>query len=200
MAIKVSARGSGGNYTPHPEGQFAAVCCDVSDVGMVQTVWSGNARMVHKVDLYFFCGEWLKKEDGTSVPMLVRERFTASLHEKSKLRPFVEKLLGRKLTDEEADDFDLESVMGMGAMIEVVHNETDTSTFANIDSVMRLPKGATLPEPPAGYVRVQDRPPRDGEKPNARDPIAAMAYANRKDQRQAAKPSPFSSDDDDLPF
>src|SRR5690554_2520731 len=99
MPIPVSAK-SGGSFTPHPEGQYAAVCIDVHDLGMKKQVWNGNEKMARKIDVYFFCGEFKTLDDGTERPMLVRERFTASLHEKSKLLPYVEKMHG-KLTEDE---------------------------------------------------------------------------------------------------
>ena len=57
MAIYVSDKG-GGTFTPHPEGQFAARCIDVVDVGWVKTDYGPK----YKVRFVFFCDETDSKE------------------------------------------------------------------------------------------------------------------------------------------
>jgi hypothetical protein len=92
------------------------------------------------------------------MPFLVRRRYTCSLHEKATLRRDLESWRGRAFTDKELEAFDLESLLSVGCLINVIHESRNGSTYANVASVMRLPKGMTAPTP-RDYVRVQDRPP-----------------------------------------
>jgi len=57
--------------------------------------------------------------------------------------------------------FDLESLLSVGCLINVIHESRNGSTFANVASVMRLPKGMTSPTI-RDYVRVCDRLQADG--------------------------------------
>lgn len=201
MAIIVSNNG-GGSFTPHPEGPFATTCADVHDLGMVEVTWQGTTKNQHKIDIYFYCGETVEKEyDGEkrTVPLLVRSRFTATLDDRGRLRPFLESWRGKKFTPEEEKAFDLETLILAPAFIQVSHNEVNGKTYANIDAIMRMPKGMTQPDLPADFKRVKDRPPREEQ----RQPVGAGAPASH------AAPSyedfdphaPFSNEaEDDLPF
>jgi hypothetical protein len=159
----------GGTFTPHPEGQYAAVCIDVHDLGVIETKW-GNK---HKIDIYFWCGrrkedetgEPASYEDGTPIYLTVRERFTATLNEKGNLRPFLERWRGRKFTTDELKGFDLEQLIGAPAFLQISHNEWDGKVFANIDTIMKLPKGEDKLAVPEDYVRFADRKDTDASEP-----------------------------------
>ena len=51
MAIIATKPNSNGTYTPAPEGVHDAVCCDVADLGIVETTWQGETKSQHKVRL-----------------------------------------------------------------------------------------------------------------------------------------------------
>jgi hypothetical protein len=61
------------------------------------------------------------------------------MHTKSKLRPFVEGMLGAPLFDKEADNFDFESLLGQKCLLNVVHEEKNGNVYANIAGAS--PKG-----------------------------------------------------------
>jgi hypothetical protein len=85
--------------------------------------------------------------------------YSLSLHEKSALRPDLERLLGRKLTADDLAGFDLETLLGTSVRIQVEHEETDRGIFANIAHVKRIEKEV---EPSGDYVRVIDRDEHQG--------------------------------------
>jgi hypothetical protein len=59
--------------------------------------------------------------------------------------------------------FDIERLIGAPAYLNVVHAEKDGNTFANVETVMPLPK--SIPAPVVlDYVRMKDRPADDGLK------------------------------------
>lgn len=174
----IASAGGAANIPPHPEGQFPATCIDVVDLGMVETTWQGSKRMKHKILIRFFCGEWFDTEEGQR-PLWVDQRFTLSLHENSGLRPFLETWRGQKFTEDELRGFNVAKLLHAHAFLQLSHNRTPERTYTNIDSIIRLPKSlGEGPGVPQGYVRVKDRPPKDG-KPNGK---------------------PLSEPDDDLPF
>ena len=175
----IASAGTTFNIPPHPEGQFAAKCIDIVDLGMVEMTWQGQTRRKHRIFLRFFCGQYFEDESGERRPLWIDKYFTLSLHENSALRPFLEAWRGRKFTEEELRGFNVAKLLHADALIQVSHNITPEKTYANIDSIMRLPKGMEPAPMLEGYVRVKDRP---------------------KDEGPVKAPSPFDDEDDDLPF
>jgi hypothetical protein len=150
MAITVKA---GGNFQPAPAGTHAGVCVDVIDHGMMEVTYQGRTRQQHKITIAWQLDVDLP--DGK--PFLVRRRYTASLHEKSALRKDLESWRGRAFTNVELDGFNLEDLLNVGCFLNIVHRESGNGTFANVASIMRLPKNMTAPQA-RDYIRVQDRP------------------------------------------
>ena len=102
----------------------------------------------------------LCREDGT--PYCVwSNHMTLSLHEKASLRKFVKSVLGRDLTAAELKKFDVESLLGLPVHVVVVQNHKDGETYANIAVIQPHKTGEPL-VPSGKYVRVKDRPPKDG--------------------------------------
>lgn len=192
MALHAPVRGTGGNFTPHPKGQFRAVCVDIHDVGDVETVYDGKKKMTHKIDFYFFCGKWKEMDNGEHIPLLVRERFTFSFADSARMLPFVESWRGEPFeSPKDRERFDIETLLHAGAQIQVVHKQSGENTYANISSIMALPEGVMPPEIPDGFVRMQDKTPRDGQRTPQQETVPP-------------KRNPFNAEDDDgmepLPF
>lgn len=193
MAIIVSDSG-GGNFTPHPEGQYAARCVDVVDMGWQRTDYGPK----YKVRVVFFCGEFLDKEvDGKTVnmPMLVSSFFTASLHEKSNLRQFLESWRGAVFTADELGRFDLEKMLDAPAFLQIIHRKVGEKTYANIKSIMRIPQNMTPPDTPADFERACDREGWTGPAPH---PDHDRSAADPGDS--VPEDTTDYSADDDLPF
>lgn len=182
--IIASAGNGGGSIPPHPEGQYAATCIDVIDMGNVEMHWQGQTRIKHRIVLRFYCGENFEDSEGREAPLWVDKWFTLSLHENSALRPFLETWRGKKFTTDELKGFDVAKLYKAPALIQVSHNQTADKTYANIDACLKLAKGMDAPGIPNGYVRVEDRPPKDEQQPAGVGGGSGGRYA----------------DDDDLPF
>jgi len=180
MEELIISEGGASNIPPHPADQFAAKCIDIIDYGLVEMTWQGRTKKKHRGCLRFFCGEYAEGDDGKEFPLWVDAWFTLTLNEKGSLRPFLESWRGRPFTADELKQFNLAQLVGADAFIQVVHKPKNGKTYANIASIMRLPRGTEPVQPPADYVRVKDRP-KDGES-------------------NGSAPSPFDQDDDDLPF
>jgi len=151
---------SGGSFKPAPAGPALAVCCDVVDLGIQDSAFrdaDGNVKRTHKCRLVFQLAE---EDPELGKRPIVSQLYTASLNEKANLRQHLESWRGRPFTALELRGFDLESVIGVSAFLNVVHRESGGSTFANVAAIMPPPKG-TPKIPVEGYTRVKDRPPKD---------------------------------------
>lgn len=175
----------GSTFEPHPEGQFRAVCVDVVERHGVETAFGpkNKVRLVWQTEA--------TREDGK--PFLASASFNASLHEQSRLRPFLEGWRGKKFTRDELKGFDLEKLIGVQAVIQIVHTEKDGKVYDNVTTIMRPMQGMT-PVQPNGYIRVQDR--EDSKAQAHVPPAKRAAVAAGFDQF----PEALEAEDDDLPF
>ena len=92
---------SGGDFTPHPEGIFPAVCVDVIDLGPVTSTWEGQTKTANKLRIVFETEE----VGNDHKRMTVSKSFTASLHPKAKLTEFLGKWRGKPVADGESIRF-----------------------------------------------------------------------------------------------
>ena len=150
---------SGSDYIPAPEGTFSAVCCDVVDLGMLEVTFGGKTKNQHKIWIVWQIDEVM----ADNRPYTVRKRYTLSLHEKAALRKDLESWRGRAFTAAELEGFDVESVISVACLLNVIHAAgSKGGTFANVSSIMRLPKGMNAISV-RDYVRVKDRTPAQAE-------------------------------------
>lgn len=154
--MKLSERQSG-NFEPHPETDAAvkAVIVDVTPLKTMQSQF--GEREVFKL---VFESE-TEDDEGTRFCVWSRP-YTPSLNPKANFRKDLKKILGRDLTAQELEEFDTESLIGMGAKLMIQHaqSEDGNRTFANI----ALIKPDDKPIKPSGkYTRVKDRENAGGD-------------------------------------
>lgn len=76
-------------------------------------------------------------DDGTSIRVFTEASNT--LTRKSKLRKIVEGLIGRTLTKEEVQGFDLETLVGLECQIVVKHEQgADGNIYSRVETVISL--------------------------------------------------------------
>ena len=138
MSLTVS-EGSG-TYVPCPPGSYPARLCSLVDLGTQTTTWEGEPKTAHKVLLTFEVTDPETRRDDGSAHTISR-RFTASLHVKSALRKLLEAWRNKTFTSDELRQFDLKVLVGMPCMVSVIHETKGDKTFANLASVMKLPRG-----------------------------------------------------------
>ncbi len=139
MSLFIS-EGSSGTYVPCPPGSYPARLCALIDLGTQSTVWEGEQKTAHKVLLKFEITDQEARQDDGSAHTISR-RFTASLHVKSALRKLLEAWRGKPFTADELRQFDLKVLVGMPCMVSVIHEAKGDKLFANLASVMKLPRG-----------------------------------------------------------
>lgn len=178
-------------FSTAPEGTFPAVCVDNIDLGKIKSMWDGEERERHMVRLVWQIDE----EDADGKPYFVKQDYTASLAEKAKLRKQLETWRGRAFTEVELFGFDLDSILGVGCLLNIVHNKGSRGgTFANVGAVMKLAKGMVTPKPDNSYVRVKDR------KAKAPAPPAPRPVPVSRPKPEEEPPNHFEITDDDVPF
>ncbi len=156
MPIIAKDTGGGKEFTPAPGGVHAAVCCDVVDLGVLEVIYSGKTKKQHKIRIVWQIEQ--NMEDGK--PFIVQKRYTLSLHEKAALRADLESWRSKPFTEDELHGFDVESVIGAPALLNVVPEMKDGKVYANIKSLMRLPKTGFTVLTPRDYIRAKDRDPK----------------------------------------
>jgi hypothetical protein len=153
----------GGDFQPHPEGIHPAVCVDVMDLGLVETDFQGQRKMVNKVKLAFE-SEALT-DDGKRCS--VSKNFTASLHPKAKLADFIGKWRGRPVLPGET--IDLAKLLGASCTLVISHQQNlSGKTYASI--------------PPNG------RPSRQRRAPMHRHPLRLRRWQRRRPQCRRLRP------------
>ena len=150
MAIIAMKPNSNGTYTPAPEGVHDAVCCDVADLGIVETTWQGETKSQHKVRLVWQLAA--KMEDGR--PYSIGRRYGLTLHEKSSLAKDLKSWFGKA----PPDNLDLEKLIGQNCQLVIVHSERDGTVYANVQSVLKPGKTKLKVDP--DFVRFKDRGPK----------------------------------------
>jgi len=125
----------GGDFKPHPEGIHPALCVDLIDLGLVDSEWQGQHRLVNKVRLVFETEQ--RGEDGRNC--IITKTFTASLHPKAKLSEFIGKWRGRPVVPGES--IDLSKLIGANCTLVISHQQNMVGrTYASIDAVSKPTK------------------------------------------------------------
>jgi hypothetical protein len=108
----------------------------------------GETKSSDKIRLTFQLSNERKvfKEGDEPKPYSISREFGFSMHTKSKLRPFVEGMIGAPLFDKEADNFDFEDLLGRECLLNVVHEEKNGNVYANVAGASPLPKGMDASE------------------------------------------------------
>jgi hypothetical protein len=182
---------------------YQGVCVDVVDLG-IETPKNPQYRPAHKIRVVWQLNETITKamvlaakkaagdNSGTlsdvekkliGQRLLISQKYTLSLHEKAHLRKDLKALRGEDFAADELDEgFDVESMIGMNANINVIHNTgSDGKVYANIASLAPWKTKFGPPmEADENYTRVVDRKDNGGES--------------------SADDSGDDEDEDDIPF
>lgn len=143
--MKFPASG-GGDFDPLAEGVHIGVCDMIVDLG----VQPGRGAFGPKHEVYI---RWqvpaervTYTKDGKELegPRVVGQSYTASMSPKANLRKIIEAWFGKKFPgDKEAEDFDIAKLLGRACQVQVAHSKD--GKYANVVSVMALPKGLPAP-------------------------------------------------------
>jgi hypothetical protein len=188
----------GGDFKPHPEGIHPAVCLDVIDLGLVETEYQGQRRVVPKVKLVWESEQ--KTDDGRNCT--VSKNFTASLHPKSKLADFLGKWRGRPVMPGES--IDLSKLIGACCTLVISHQQNLVGkTYASIDAISKPTKKLAPSghyDPAAARQRIAEWKAKQGATapvaaPRPATPASRLAPVPAKSTAPLAAPA-----EDNIPF
>ncbi len=132
MSTIVKSTG-GGDFEITPAGTYIGRCIKVIDLGTQTTTGQFGTKSQRKVMVTWeLLDDKVKMADGR--PYAVTQFYTASLHEKSKLRADLEAWRGRRFDDKELEGFDLKDVLGKYCMLQIVHSAD--GQYANVNAIM----------------------------------------------------------------
>lgn len=162
-----------------PAGPHAAICCDVVDLGELEETWNGQTKIKHKIFI-----SWLIDEAGDDGrPHIVSKRYTLSMHENSNLYADICAWLGMQMTEEQAARCDVEKMIGKTCMMNIVHTtRPNGKTYANVQSIMPLPRGAAVVQI-GDYKRHINRSAEENPK-DVRNPALSQT-SSQNGQQQA---------------
>jgi len=136
------------DYEKLAAGTHLARCFAVIDLGIHQTQYKNDApKMKRQIYLKFEVPneriKWVYNDEEREGPMTVGTTLTFSMHERAKLRDWVEKWRGAKFSEIEAYEFDCFKLLGQPCTLTVVHS--DDGKWANIDGITGVSKGVEVP-------------------------------------------------------
>lgn len=205
MSLTVSETGKK-EFPILEEGSYVAICNMLVDLGMQFNETYGNSS--RKVLIGWELPEELIEINGEKVPRTINQRYTASLNEKSVLRRDLAAWRGRDFTPAELAEFNLRNIVGAPCLLQIIHREYNGKKYANVVSVMSLPKGMPKPqlsEPPVIYDIDEDDPAKVNDlAPWIKEIIVKSdSYQQRINQGDGVAAPEFTEIEDDeveLPF
>ena len=141
MALKVKDRAKP-KLPPVEPGVYLAVCVGVIDLGEQYSEKFKNYR--NEVQFVWELAGETVEVDGEQKPRQLSRTFSVAASKKSNLRGFLGGWNGVQYSDEQFQDLDLFGQAGRPCQLNVVLN--DTGEYANVDSVIPLPKGMPAPQ------------------------------------------------------
>ena len=148
MGLTASSK-SESNFDPIPEGTHQMVCFGVVDEGtQYSKKWD---KENYKIRIFWECPEEridIEKDGVTkNLPRVISNDYTLSIHPKSRLHQDLVSWRGKQFTAEELEGFDLSDLIGANCLIQIVHNQSNDKTYANIASIARLMKNMDKKDP-----------------------------------------------------
>lgn len=209
--MKMPKPSEGGTFQRVSEGLHYAICYQVIDLGTQEVEWQGQRKQQRKVQISWETPEELVEETGQ--PCSIHNRYTFSSHEKAKLRHDLESWRGKAFSDDELDPsnpngFDIRNLLGKACQINVVHNERNGKTYANIASIVPPPKGSKAPETvnPHTYFAMESPAEFDRETfaalPDFLQDVIKASPEYQHAMALTGSPPPHVNDmaDDEIPF
>lgn len=136
---------SGNTFEAAPAGVHPARLFRILDLGTQESTYQGQIKHGRKIMLSFELLGDDRMSDGK--PFTISRRFTASLGEKSALRPFLESWRGKRYQpDELRAGLRLDKMLAQHCLLTLIESERDGKTYTNISGISNLPKSMPKPE------------------------------------------------------
>lgn len=139
MGLTLGQAKSGQKRPQAPEGNQPAICVQVLDLGTHKGEFQGKAKLNRKIRISWELPEEkaVFNEEKGEEPFLISKTYNFSTNEKATFRKDLEAWRGKPFSDEDLQNFDIENLLGAGAMVQIVHNDKG---YADVSTVAALPK------------------------------------------------------------
>jgi hypothetical protein len=149
MGLKLSdaPKGSGTGVIA-PAGSHVARCYSVVDLGSHTEDGTFGINTNRKIRISWELPEELHvfKEENGPQPIAVHKEYNFVVGKKSNLRKDLGSWRGKEYTDEEIQHVDIEKILGVTALLNIVHVVSQAgNTYAKIVGVSNPPKGLKIP-------------------------------------------------------
>lgn len=136
---------SASSFEAAPAGVHPARLVRILDLGTQESAWQGQTKHARKLQFTFELLGDERMSDGR--PFTISRRFSASLGEKSALRPFLESWRGRRYQpDELKAGLRLDRMLGQYCLLTLIEAERDGKLYSNISGISGLPRSMPKPE------------------------------------------------------
>jgi hypothetical protein len=171
------------NFELAPTGNHMARITSVAELGTQKTTWKGVEKQGNRWGVGF---ELVGPKTSAGKNFSVATTVSDSLCSMSKLFGIATAAMGKI-----GDDLDMEDLLGKTVQVSIVHDISDTGTWANIDQVSGLLSGVEVPETdtPLTYFDL------DAPDPEAYEKLPAL-FKKKIEGRVQEEPPDFDDDDD----
>jgi hypothetical protein len=142
--IKASSKGGGKDFELVPAGTHFAICIGIYYLGVQAVTFEGETKEQPKVYFRFEIPdiqiEYEKNGQKVKGPAIIGREFTLNIGDKSNLGPFIANWRGKEFTKEEAEEYDVTSLLGKVCNLGVIHKTKGDKTYANISSAGKILK------------------------------------------------------------
>jgi hypothetical protein len=141
MAVKISG-GGGEGYTPIEKGTYPGVIDFCVMVGTHDHTFNGETKKRLQVILGYELPIEKEDKDGKKYNAQVKQFYTASTDDRSKLYPVIKAALGRDLSPEEKEEFELDTLVGKTVAVTIDHKKKSNGEIGDyVSGVSPLMKG-----------------------------------------------------------
>jgi len=146
MAIIAKDNGGGQEFEPIPAGSYFGRCYSMIHIGTREESIGGKPPVkMNKVYIRFEIPSETVEIDGKPQPRIIGKELNLSMNKKATLRGFLDSWRGKAFSDKEAAEFDVTKLLGVAAMITLVHKTAASgNVYVNITGVAKPPKGTEI--------------------------------------------------------
>ena len=145
MKVKVNSSASEKDPSIYkiPQGACMGRITGIIDKEGVKTEFEGEVKIVNQIDFVIETEHrYVNPVDGKEYPKTITQTVTKSWHEKSKMPKIINSILGKSMSDEERNEFDILTLLGMYVNLTVIERVSKTGKVRNeIASFSPLFKG-----------------------------------------------------------
>jgi hypothetical protein len=131
-----------------PAGTHLGVLYSIIDLGTQITEYNGEKKPKRRIRLTWELPKKRAEFDGKSKPLVVSKEMGFSMFSVAALRKVTEAIIGKSLSDQEANDFDVAKLAGCGCLVSIAYAKgKDGNTYAGISGIAPLMDGMESPAP-----------------------------------------------------